>query len=146
LDTTSAALGTTQLTKFLQATYALGGMYGPAWFVNRANPGFSAHVDLAPSADMKLMVEADEIGMSLLNNLRAGQTIFVRVEAIGDVIDADNSISNTFQHDMALKVGKPGTFSDSNGIFAIEWDCQVVEDTGWGKAQVFTLTNLLTSL
>lgn len=51
-----------------------------------------------------------------------------------------------FQHDCAIKVGKPTTFSDDQGIFAIEWDCTIVEDPTWAKAQVFTCTNPITAL
>jgi hypothetical protein len=53
---------------------------------------------------------------------------------------------NTFQHDMAIKIGKPSTFADEQGVFAIEWDCPIVEDPAWGKAQMVTVTNLLTAL
>jgi len=55
-------------------------------------------------------------------------------------------IYNTFQHDMALKFGKPTAFSDDSGIFAIEWEALVVEDPTWGKAHVCTVTNLITAL
>ena len=49
-------------------------------------------------------------------------------------------------HDMAIKVGKPSNFEDSDGVYAIEWECTVVEDSTWGHAQILTLTNLLSSL
>ena len=53
---------------------------------------------------------------------------------------------NIFQHDMALKIGKPSPFGDDQGVFATEYECSVVEDPVWGKAQTVTVTNLLTAL
>lgn len=53
---------------------------------------------------------------------------------------------NVFQHDMAVKVSKPNPFQDSNGVYAIGWDFTIVEDSTWGKAQTFLVTNLLTAL
>jgi len=53
---------------------------------------------------------------------------------------------NIFQHDMAVKVTKPNPFSDSNGVFAEEWEFAIVEDATWGAAQKFLITTLLTAL
>jgi len=55
-------------------------------------------------------------------------------------------VSNTFQHDMAVKVGAPSAFGDDQGVFAVEWECTVIEDPTWGKAQIFTITNTITAL
>jgi len=52
----------------------------------------------------------------------------------------------TFQHDMAVKVSKPNPFSDKDGVFAEEWEFTIVEDAGWGAAQKFLITTLLTAL
>lgn len=146
LDSTSSGLGTTQLTKFLSVDFSMAGIYKPTWFLNRANASFTSHVDVAPATMVKLLLEADTQGMSLLSNLRAGTTVYLRVDAQGAVIDGANSANNHFVHDMAIKVGKPAPFSDSDGIFAIEWECTVVEDSTWGHAHTATVTNLITAL
>lgn len=57
-----------------------------------------------------------------------------------------NQSYNIFQHDMAVKVGKPSTFKDDSGVFAIEWELTIVEDATWGNAQKVTVTNLITAL
>lgn len=148
LDSTSTGLGTTQLLKVLQVDYAFSGVYGPFWSINRANTSFTAHVDLKPKSSVKLKVEADSVGMGLLTSLRQGTTQFLRIDAQGAQIASDGpgAINNEFMHDMAIKIGKPSTFSDDSGIFAIEWDCDIVEDATWGKAQTITVTNLITAL
>lgn len=149
LDTTSAGIGTTQLTAFVSFEFAASGYYGPLWFLNRANPSWSAHVDLAPKNEVKLQMEADSQGMSLLAHMQAGDTVYVRVDALGPVIDAPNAINAEMKHDMALKVSNVSEFSDKDGLYAIEWTLEVVEDSSWGAsgtAQTLTLTNTLSAL
>jgi len=146
LDTTSAGLGTTQLTRVLSVDCNLGGYYGPLWVLNRANGSWTAHIDLVPKATIKIKVEADANGMAMLGYLQSGTTYYLRVNATGNVIDTPNSISNVFQHDMAVKFGKPSKFQDDQGVFAIEWEATIVEDSTWGKSQTITVTNLLTAL
>jgi hypothetical protein len=53
---------------------------------------------------------------------------------------------NTFQHDMAIKVGAPSAWQDSAGVYAIEWTCDIFEDSVWGHAHQATVTNLITAL
>jgi hypothetical protein len=87
LDTTSGGLGTTQLTKFISHEHTYDSAFNPVWFVNRANASISSHVDMKPKTSGKLLLEADSTGMALLNYIRLGTTLFMRVEAQGLVID-----------------------------------------------------------
>lgn len=64
----------------------------------------------------------------------------------GTFLITQTQVYTKFTHDMALKFHKPSTFADDQGVFAIEWECLVVEDAAWGKSQVVTVTNLLTAL
>jgi hypothetical protein len=151
LDTTSGGIGGTQLTKVLSFEFSFDGIYGPFWPVNRSNASFAAHVDLPPKTMAKLLLEADSTGMSLLSNLQSGDTLFLRVEAQGAQIASDGGsgtdpIYNLFTHDMAVKVSSPNDFSDSDGIFATEWELTIVEDSGWAKAHTATVVSLVTAL
>jgi hypothetical protein len=240
LDSTSAGLGVTQVLKSLSAEFNMDGIYGPAWYINRSNPSFSAHVDLNPTASVKFMVAADAAGMASLGDMRTGVTKFLRVEAQGPVIDNNQTVTigggatsgnftlsykgqttaniayaptltaatvqtayqllstvltnctvsgpnggpfvftytgplatdttamtatnvsltggtptivvtqtqiyARFWHDMAIKIGQPSEWQDSNGVYAIEWTCSIFEDATWGHAHMATITNLLTAL
>lgn len=148
LDSTSAGLGTTQLLKVLNIDYSFTSVYGPFYPFNRTNIGWTAHVDASPKCTIRLLMEADATGMTQLTNLQNGSTQFLRVEGQGLQIAADGpgAVNNMFRHDMAVKVSKPNTFSDKDGVFAEEWEFTVVEDTTWGKAQIITVYNLLTAL
>lgn len=146
LDTTSAALGTTQLNAFLELSFSASNYYGPLWFLNRANASYSSHIDLAPKNEIKLSMGADAQGMSLLQHMQNGDTMYLRVDALGNTIDTTNAIAAEFTHDMACKVTNVSEFGDSDGLFKIEWTLEVAEDPAWGNAQIVTLVNALSSL
>jgi hypothetical protein len=109
---------------------------------------------MEPKSTFKLLVEANSSGMAFLDTyLRSGATAYIRVEAQGAQIASDGGggsdpVYNLFQHDMAVKFDKPDKFSDADGVFAIQWNMQIVEDLSWGsgQAQVFVLVNLLSAL
>ncbi len=150
LDSTSGTLGTTQLTRPLSLDFMFDAVYGPFYALNRANPSFTAHVDLSPKTTIKLLVEADANGMALLGYLQSGVTYYLRCQAQGNQIASDGpgAVYNTYQHDMAVKVSKPNPWKDDSGIFAIEWELTIVEDPSWnsGQSQVVTVTNTRTAL
>ena len=146
LDSTFGGLGTTQLLKVLSVDFLSDMSYDLFYPLNRSQPSFTSQVDVAPKTSIKLKVEADSFGMALLGYLRAGTLYYLRVDCVGNVIDVANSINNGFQHDMAIAIGKPTKFADDAGIFAIEWDCMIMEDATWGKAHTMTATNLITAL
>lgn len=149
LDTTSAGLGTTQLTRVLNIDYSMASTYGLLYVFNRATTGYTAHVDIVPKCSIKLKVEADVNGMAMLGYLQTGTTYFMRVQAQGSTAiatDGPGNVYNTITHDMAVKVIKPNTFGDDQGVYAIEWEFDVIEDPGWAKSQTCTVTNLITAL
>lgn len=148
-DTTSGGLGTTQLAKALKVQFQMSGAYGQFFPINRANASYTAHVDLAPQVTIKILLEADSTALAFMAAWEAGTTYFVRVDALGTVAiatDGPGSIFNEFKHDMAIKFDKPDAFSDSNGVYAIGLNGRIVEDATWGNAQIFTVTNLISSL
>ena len=143
LDSTYGGLGTTQLTKVLNVDFSFGGVYGPFYPFNRANIGWTAHVDMAPKTAIKLLMEADATGMTELTRLQDGATHFLRVSGQGAQIANDGGsgsdpIYNMFQHDMAVKVTKANPFSDSAGVFCVEWELDIVEDSGLGPCAAAT--------
>ena len=87
LDPTSAALGTTQLLRVLNVDYNFSNIYGMFFAFNRAQLGWTAHVDLRPKTTIKLLLEADATGEGQLAMLQAGQTQFLRIQGQGLIID-----------------------------------------------------------
>lgn len=94
MDATSAALGTTLLTKVMKAVVSLSGYYGQFFPMNRANASYTAHVDLAPTATIKLLVEADSTGVATMQTAwENGTTEFIRIQAQGAVIDNQQTVT-----------------------------------------------------
>jgi hypothetical protein len=147
LDTTSAGLGTTKLTRVLSAEVSIGSRFDPVWVLDAANPSFVAHIEAEPDVTLDLTVEADAAGMALLTALRDGTTRFIRIRCVGAQIEA---VTPTYFHemyfDMAVKVADTGGFSDEDGVYAIEFNFVAVHDATWGKAYEATLFNTMTAL
>jgi hypothetical protein len=150
MDATSAGLGTTQLVNVVDIEFDMSDIYGPAWFINRSMPSWTAHIDKPPKTTFKITQEADANGMLPLADMRAGTTKYIRAEAQGNQIAADGpgAVYNSFVHDMAVKFTKPTEYKDADGIYAIGWECEIIEDSAWGsgQAQKLVITNLLTAL
>lgn len=144
-DTTSAGLGTTKLTRVLNGNFAFGqNKYNPLWVVDQAQASFVSVVENTPAATFSILVQADTAGMGFLANVRAGDTRFVRILATGPLIAGATNYK--LQIDMAAKFGTPREFTDSNGVYAIEYPWNLVHDGTWGKALVVTLINTQATL
>ena len=149
LDTTSGGLGTTQVVAPISIDYSFGSVFSQAYYLNRTNASFTSHINVQPTTEFKMLLPADSFGLSQMQTYMESQaTVYVRVDAQGATIDSGNSVVNEFMHDMAVKVGKPSALQDKSGIYAVEWPLNVVQDPAWGsgKAQVITVTNLITAL
>lgn len=144
LDDTAAGLGTTDLERVLNVGTEISNRFGQLWTLNAANDSWAAHIETEPTLKAKLKVEADAVGMALLETMRTGDTKFMRIEALGDVIHG--AVVYRLTIDMALKVTNVSDFSDEDGVFAIEWEFDVVYDATWGKAIQVVVVNGLEEL
>lgn len=140
LDTTSAGLGTTKLTRAFTVDWGLSDRFGPVWVLNSANPSFAADVETEPSGEISLMVEADTQGMGLLTPLRQGDTRFMRIEITGPTINTNPYL---LRIDTAIKITNVGEFEDEDGVFAVTYEAMPTYDATWGKwCQVFVRNTL----
>lgn len=148
VDATSAGLGTTQYMGAFSVEFSYDSAYGPTWPLDRAQASFTEHVDTAPKSQLKMRLMADATGMAVITTyLRLNATVYIRVDAEGPVIEL--AIPYKITHDMAAKVVDVSEFSDENGVYAIDYTCEIVEDSSWGsggKAQTMTVTNQISAL
>ena len=143
-DGTSGGLGTTVLTRVLEWSWKYGGKFLPVWAVNSANTSFVDKVEAAPPAMLNLTLEGDATGMGYLSTLRAGDTKFVRIKAVGALIAS--TFYYTLQIDMAVKVSEVLKLEDKDGVYATKVALHAVHDAGWAKALTIALTNTIVSL
>lgn len=146
LDSTSGNIGATKLTRAMRGEFRIGDRFNPLWAINSAVSGFAAHMETAPTATLKLTLEADAAGMGPLAALRAGDKRYLRVKAVGPLIAS--TYYYTLQLDMCGVVAEVGEFSDEDGVYGIEWTFEAAYDSAWssGTALQAQLTNILTAL
>lgn len=152
LDTASANIGTTQLTRCFKGTLGYTGAYGDIWPMDRSKPSFAATVNAKPGVPLTLSLAADSSLSTIWTQARAAGKVYIRFEALGDLIE--NGTPDQFYKftlDVAA-VPVPDAYSDDGGEWVQDWQFMVVEDDSWtagsasGTALVATLINTLTAL
>jgi hypothetical protein len=141
IDNTSAGLGTTKMLRVLEAELSIGSRFGPVWVLDRAQASFATIVELEPTWELRLVMEADAQGMGPLADARAGTQKFVRFEAQGPLIETGHFHSLVV--DLAAKVSGSGSYSDEDGVYAKEWTFGMMYDSTWAKAlSIISKSNL----
>jgi hypothetical protein len=151
MDSSAVALGTTKMLRTLKGELTIGDRYDPLWVVDAAQTSFVATVETEPTIEMKVTQEADAQGMASLIALRAGATVFMRLEGVGPNIYTGTGgtpliVNHKVTLDVAGQITDVGTLSDEDGVFAVEWTFSGVYDPTWAKsfhAEVVTTTATL---
>lgn len=144
MDTTSAGLGTTRLSRVLSLEFEINDRFGSVWTLDSTQVGYAAHVEMAFDAKLTLTLEADASGMGPLSAVRNGDKRFIRIKSIGPNIETGNDYM--FQLDMCGLVSEVGDFSDEDGVYAIQWVFAATHDPGWSKALEIQIINKLNAL
>ncbi len=139
IDADSADLGTTKMLRAFRFEPNIGNVFGPIWPINSSNTSFGGHVDLAPTTSARLQVEADAAGMAYLSDFRAGNTIFLRAEALGPVIAS--AIPYRITIDLALKIKRFTPDEDEAGVKVATWETEFTKDSTWGRALQIEVVN-----
>lgn len=143
-DTAAGLAGASALERAFKARWKLGNRHGPIWTLNAAEDSWTAHAELEPAMEMALLLAADATGMGILSNMRAGSTKFMRIKAVGALIET--GYSYTLQLDMAGQVSTVGEFSDQDGVYAMEWTFGQIYDQTWGKGFSGSVINSLSDV
>lgn len=142
--TTRAGLtGATALARTFSVVASLTNRFGPVWALN-GQVGFAAHTELAPTAEYSILMAADDEGMAQLAKMRTGDTIWMKVVAIGGIIES--SIHYSYTETAAIRITNASPFRDEGGIYAIEWTGTAVKDATWGKAFEIVVVNSVAAL
>jgi hypothetical protein len=144
LDPTAAAIGTTRLTRDFLASFDISGLFGPFWPLDCTSPSFGGHVPLKSDAGATLQLGNDTQGRALMANMRAGSTVYVRIEATGPIIET--TVPHRLRIDMALKVTEAPTRGDADGLSTLEWGFGIFDDASFGGAIKVELTTNVPAL
>jgi hypothetical protein len=132
------------LNRVLNAEWRIADRVAPIWVLNAANSSWVAPVETKPKVTAKLKMEADSEGMGFLSQLRSGDTTFIEIECLGNIIE--DTIPYTFVIDMACKTTNISEFSDQDGVYAVEWDFEATLDPTWNKAFEIIVINKTSAL
>ncbi len=145
--TSQSGLGAASpLTRDFQYTWKISGRDNPIWPLASANgAGFGATVEALPKSECTLDVAADDVGMGFLANLRKNDTLFVRAQATGPLIEG--SLYHSLQIDTALKLTKISEFKDVDGsLLGVTYTGVWTHDPVWGNATQVIVQNKITAL
>lgn len=149
LDAASGDLGDTKLLRVISGEFSIGGRFSPMWVVDASQDSFITHVETEPEVTFKMTQQANAEGMGNLVTMRKGDTVFLRLAATGPRIntggdlDADAAIRHEMIIDMAGMVSETNSFSDEDGVYAMEWTFRAVYNEAWNNAfRVVVVTTL----
>jgi hypothetical protein len=143
LDTTSAGIGTTRLTRPFEVRIIFTGLQDPLWTLDSSVTGFATLVDQPePVYQLRVMAEADAAGDALMAAFEAEATRYVRFLSTGGLVVTGGALTHKFQIDAACKVTAVGDYADEQGVWAREYTLDIVEDSAWASGQAMVVTNV----
>lgn len=146
LDTTSAGLGGTKLTRDFNAVFRFNDRSAPIWPINSALASFGSHVAIVPTVELELNFEYDTQGAaSSFTPIRAGTTRFIRCVATSTELAGAATRFYELRVDAAAKCSNI-EFEDTDGVRTVTSTWTLVYDSGWGKFLSLRCTNQLTAL
>lgn len=128
LDTAYGSLGSTKLTRAFAVKQSIGDRHNPVWVLDAAEPSFVNHVELAPKFEVELTVEANTQGTQIIDSMRGGDTLYMRLQAISPELAGATTAYHQYRQDMALKVADIDKFEDQDGVYAIKYTLAAVYD------------------
>lgn len=156
LDATAAGIGTTKLGRSSKVEWSRNSKFADYWILDSTKTSYTEAVETKPEASLTLTLQANASGMGLLTNLRAGSTVYIRVEAKGAQLAATTggwkigggstitgNASYLFRHDLACKVLEMAPIEDQDGVMGGAWPMRVVYDPTLTYSERITLVNAL---
>lgn len=141
--TWSGLTAASALTRCFEASISLDGFFNPIWPLNASASGHDGYVPVRPDSEFAMTLMANATGMGFLTNLRNGDLVYNRVEAVGPIIEA--AIPYKVRIDVSSQVKDVDKFDDNDGVYVIPYTFSPVDD-GTNPSVEITVTNNLTAL
>lgn len=147
IDSTSAGLGVTQMTRAFRVALNVGNRFGPVWPLISTASSYVSHVELEPSVQCEIRLESDATGMGFLTNARAGDTRFCRIKATSTELAGAATLAYEARFDFAFKIEAISSpVEDEEGVAVVNYTGQIVYDTTWTKALEARIINKVSAL
>jgi hypothetical protein len=141
VDTTSASFGSTKLTRDFNAVFRYNDARDPVWPINSTLGSYGSDVEIEPTCQVELTVEADSTGMGYLTTARAGTAVYIRLSAVSTQLAGASAAKYDLLIDVAAKVSAINAFDDSDGIKVLTYTFDAFYDTNWNSGQFLKIQN-----
>ena len=139
VDSTSANIGSTKLTRDFNAVFRYNDARAAVWAINSANASYVNLVETAPTAQIELTVEADSQGMGFLPLARAGTMQYIRLSAVSTVAAGAAGAKYQLVIDAAAKCTAIAGPDDTDGIKTVQYTWDLMYDSAWSSGQYLTI-------
>jgi hypothetical protein len=150
LDLDSGDIGTTQWVDAFTIGWSIGDRWNVGYPLNRSKPSFDRHFATKPDPTMTFSVANNPAGRELIDYFRSRQTIFIRIDALGPLIESvgagPTDYFYMYQQDMAVQLSAAFSPADINGLATLDWTGRIVYDPTWDKALTAKIRNNQTAL
>jgi hypothetical protein len=142
-NTWAGLSGATPKLRAFEASIDFSNMFAGVWPMNAATPDMDGIVPTAIESESSATMMVNAEGMSPFADLRAGNRVYQRIKAEGPLIEG--AIKYAHQVDMTTEVKDVDSFEDSDGVYAVPWTFQPVDD-GTNPVIEISVTNKLAAL
>lgn len=143
LDNDPAQIGTTKLTRAFALNLRLTDKYQPEFTIDPDVESYAALVPARPNTQIQLTVEFDAQAYARRAAWKAGSTEFLRVKAVGPVIDpGPPATTYQFTLDVAVKWTDVGTLDFTDGIYTVRATGVMAEDETFGLGSWTVVTTV----
>lgn len=142
-----ALLSSAQAINVFDFNWGITGRQNPFSPMNTSyGTGFAGTNEVAPKTSLSFSVEGNALAGTFINNVRAQDLIFLRVQATGPLIEG--ALYNQLTIDTAVRIGNIGEDKDvsGGGLLGKTFPCEWMKDPTTGRPSVVTLQNTQTAL
>ena len=134
LSTALATITSGKMTRVTATEIKFAGKGKDYWTMNDSVASFTGVVESALSVEIKIVAEADSVGMGMLTNMRAGSIVYAQIAAstVNQSITIDGTNPYQFILTGAFKVAGAMPFKDDGGVYATEFTLKSVYDPSTG--------------
>jgi hypothetical protein len=143
----TTAGGLTLLDKALEFEWSLTDRFTPRMDLRADEPSFTEHVEKAPKQTLQLVMEHDTTAAAFMANLRAKDTKFIRLEAVGAVIEtvSSNVYNYRYKQTWAFKF-TDNDRSNQDDTWGSTFDMEPIYSSTLGGVTELIVDNQMTAL
>jgi len=146
LDLDSADVGMTQWVDAFTIGWSIADRWNVGYPLNRSKPSYDRHYATKPDPTMTFSVANNPVGRDLIGYFRQRQTVFIRIDALGPLIETIGTgpgvdFFHMYQMDLAVQLSAAFSPADINGLATLDWTGRIVYDATWDKAMTAKIRN-----